>query len=295
MANYLDTTGLTALWGKIKAWANAQFTTAKLVITGYSKPSAGGSLSATDTINQALGKLEKGIEGAASSVASHNHDDRYYTETEADGRFAPKSHAHTVGQIEDADGKGLNDIIEEITDDIADKANNTDVVHKTGDETIGGQKTFSAPLNGSAYITTPNIKMSGNITMNQHQLDGLSTPTTEGNAATKGYVDGKITSVNGQITTMGQAISNIQSSIASGLVFKGTIGSGGTVVGLPTSGYKVGNCYIVKTAGTYAGEVCEVGDMIVCTGVSGSTVTWNVIQNNLDLHPIATATIDALN
>lgn len=28
------------------------------------------------------------------SVDGHTHDDRYYTETEADGRFAPKSHSH---------------------------------------------------------------------------------------------------------------------------------------------------------------------------------------------------------
>lgn len=277
MANYLDTTGLTALWGKIKAWANAQFTTAKLVITGYSKPSAGGSLSATDTINQALGKLEKGIEGAASSVASHNHDDRYYTETEADGRFAPKSHAHTVGQIEDADGKGLNDIIEEITDDIADKANNTDVVHKTGDEAIGGGKTFTAMPNMQAGVHIP------------------IAPSAGQDATNKNYVDRQISNLNSGLTVINQTISNIQNSIASGLVFKGTIGTGGTVTALPTTGLKVGNCYIVKTAGTYAGEVCEIGDMVICTGITGSTVTWNVIQNNLDLHPIATATINALN
>ena len=37
-------------------------------LTGYSKPQATSSLAPTDTLNQALGKLEKGIEEAAGAV-----------------------------------------------------------------------------------------------------------------------------------------------------------------------------------------------------------------------------------
>lgn len=64
------------------------------------------------------------------------------------------------------------------------------------------------------------------------------------------------------------------------LIFRGTLGTSGTVTALPASP-AVGDVYIVSTAGTYASEVCEVGDMVVCT-VAGTTPTWKVIQANIN-------------
>lgn len=277
MANYLDTTGLTALWGKIKGWANAQFTSAKLVITGYSKPSTGGALSATDTINQALGKLEKNLDFASSSVSAHDHDDRYYTETEADARFAAKSHAHSYNDLTDKPTIPNPIIID--SDFSADSTN---------------------PLENRKVLEGFD-NVSDKFTMMQEDIDGKA------NAAdvyTKTETDNSLqtirTSVNtnsSAITTINQTISNIQSSLASGLTFKGTLGTGtGMVSSLPAN-HKKGDCYLVGTAATYVGAVCEVGDMIVCTttGTAASNNDWTVLQNNLDLHPIATATIEALN
>lgn len=61
--------------------------------------------------------------------------------------------------------------------------------------------------------------------------------------------------------------------------FKGTIGTGGDVSQLPTSGVKVGDTYRVITAGTYAGQTCEVGDLIIAIA---TTPTWTVAQTNID-------------
>lgn len=47
------------------------------------------------------------------------------------------------------------------------------------------------------------------------------------------------------------------------MVFKGTLGTGGTVTALPTSDYVRGWTYKVITAGTYAGLTCAIGDLIV--------------------------------
>ena len=47
------------------------------------------------------------------------------------------------------------------------------------------------------------------------------------------------------------------------MVFKGTLGTGGTVTALPTSDYIRGWTYKVITAGTYAGLTCAIGDLIV--------------------------------
>ena len=66
--------------------------------------------------------------------------------------------------------------------------------------------------------------------------------------------------------------------------FKGTIGtSGATVTELPAT-HKKGWTYKVATAGTYAGQICEVGDMILCVadGTAASDADWAVIQSNVD-------------
>lgn len=68
------------------------------------------------------------------------------------------------------------------------------------------------------------------------------------------------------------------------MLFKGTIGSSGaTVTALPNT-HKQGWTYKVATAGTYAGKVCEIGDMIICVtdGTSANNDHWAVVQTNID-------------
>ena len=75
---------------------------------------------------------------------------------------------------------------------------------------------------------------------------------------------------------------------ADSMIFKGTIGTGGNPGTLPTSGYKAGWTYRVATAGTYAGNNCEVGDVIMAITNAGSGQSelvpahWTVIQTNID-------------
>lgn len=67
------------------------------------------------------------------------------------------------------------------------------------------------------------------------------------------------------------------------MLFKGTLGSGGTVGTLPNE-HKVGWTYRVVKAGTYAGKVCEVGDLVICItdGTSANNAHWTVAQTNID-------------
>lgn len=71
--------------------------------------------------------------------------------------------------------------------------------------------------------------------------------------------------------------------VTDAMVFKGTIGTDGTVESLPANHTK-GWTYKVITAGTYAGESCEIGDMIICTtnGKTANDAHWAVVQSNLD-------------
>ena len=69
---YLDDTGLAYFWGKIKAWANSVFAllghthpaSDVTLMTGYSKPSSGSAIASSDTLNQAVGKLEAKVDDA---------------------------------------------------------------------------------------------------------------------------------------------------------------------------------------------------------------------------------------
>lgn len=87
---------------------------------------------------------------------------------------------------------------------------------------------------------------------------------------------------NTQIATTEYVMNAFQANDA--MVFKGTIGSSGaTVTSLPATHYQ-GWTYKVITAGTYAGQSCEIGDMIICVtdGTSASNDHWTVVQANID-------------
>lgn len=89
-----------------------------------------------------------------------------------------------------------------------------------------------------------------------------------------------------QIATTAFVKSLLNESLADlegSLVYKGTIGTSGTITSLPAN-HTVGWVYVVSTAGSYAGETCEVGDMIICvtTGTSANNGHWTVVQTNIN-------------
>ena len=96
----------------------------------------------------------------------------------------------------------------------------------------------------------------------------IATPEGDTSAVTKKYVDDEISS---------------KISANDAMRYKGTIGTGGTVTALPTTGVRVGDTYKVITAGTYAGEKCEIGDMLIALKNNASTnADWTVVQANID-------------
>lgn len=89
-----------------------------------------------------------------------------------------------------------------------------------------------------------------------------------------------------QVATTAFVTSEIAAKIvaAQAMVFKGTLGtSPATVQALPDA-HNAGDTYAVATAGTYAGQACEVGDLVLCvaTGSAASNADWAVLQKNID-------------
>ena len=141
------------------------------------------------------------------------------------------------------------------------------------------EKVKALPSTGKFYILGH-----GNIDENG---TNATTSTTLSNSGC--YVSGgKLYSESKVVATEEYVDNEIKAGFAANdaMVFKGTLGTGGTVTALPTSGYSAGWTYKVITAGTYAGQTCEVGDMVICTkdhATGASNSDWSVVQNNIDL------------
>lgn len=114
-----------------------------------------------------------------------------------------------------------------------------------------------APLNSPALTGEPTSPTVTNIEDNS---DKIATTKFVSN-----YVTTKISNAIGSVDAMS---------------YMGTVTSASELPANHTKGWT----YKVATAGTYAGKVCEVGDMIICntSGNSANNAHWDVIQNNID-------------
>lgn len=100
-------------------------------------------------------------------------------------------------------------------------------------------------------------------------------------------LDASVTA-NGVNPVTGKAIYDYVGGViaaSDAMIFKGTIGTDGTVTALPTT-YKTGWTYRVTTAGTYASQDCEEGDLIIALvdrdGTGNLDSDWTVAQTNID-------------
>ena len=123
----------------------------------------------------------------------------------------------------------------------------------------GSASTVSRSDHTHNYLPLAGGTLTGDLTLK-------GAPTSNNHAATKSYVDSKV----GEVLSTNDA-----------MVFKGTLGTNGTVTGLPSAPQK-GWTYRVITAGTYLGHKCEVGDLIIAIGTKNESASWTVAQTNLD-------------
>jgi len=130
-------------------------------------------------------------------------------------------------------------------------------------------RTYTIPdagTNATFVMTESAQTINGIKTFGSFPLTPSSAPTTDYQAANKKYVDDLL-------------------GISDAMVFKGTLGTGGTITVLPTT-YSAGWTYKIITAGTYAGVVCQVGDLIIAivdrAGSGNLDADWTVVQTNID-------------
>lgn len=149
------------------------------------------------------------------------------------------------------------------------------------------------PSNGETQtvIVSPSIK--NNVTKTDATTTAGYIPKFNNTTGVieNGYsVQTTLASSSTAIPTAAAVVAAIDNKIAAAdaMIYKGTLGTDGTVTKVPANRYKVGWTYKVITAGTYAGIKCEVGDMLIAINngpVSGTTVVnadWTVVQANID-------------
>ena len=154
-----------------------------------------------------------------------------------------------------------------------------DHVHPTDTSRVPTSRTVNGKaLTSNITLDTTDIDavISGNSTLND-DVDFLYGVSQSLRAGAYKDVDTTVTANSSNLITSG-AVSTAIASVDA-MRFKGTIGTGGTVTTLPTSGVRIGDTYRVITAGTYAGQTCEIGDLIIAIA---TTPTWTVAQTNID-------------
>lgn len=88
-------------------------------------------------------------------------------------------------------------------------------------------------------------------------------------------------SVQQEIEALREAVKNVLAA-NDAMVFKGVVNQDSDIA---AADYQAGWTYKVGTAGTYKGQKCEVGDLIVCIkdyADSPADSDWTVVQTNID-------------
>ena len=206
----------------------------------------------------------------------------------------PETDADIVGVVKGSNSyPGTADNVQDALEELYDMAQNGGVVGVKGDAEVSYRQ-------GNVNITKANIGL-GNVT-NNAQVKGLASGTTENHIVTFGSDGYSIkdsglvastsapssSSTDTQIPTA-KAVWKAIDDLPEPMVFKGTLGTNGTITTLPSaSSSNEGYTYKVITAGTYQGITCKVGDVVVSNGSEWTPIpagddiedTWRAIKVN---------------
>lgn len=160
------------------------------------------------------------------------------------------------------------------------------------------------PIQTESDPTVPSwAKASSKPSYSASEISGLGTAATKdvpssGNASSTQVVMGSDTrltnsrpssdvvqtySSTSTVPISGKGVAAALATLPSPMVFKGTLGTGGTITALPVNGTAtIGDTYKVITAGTYASQSAKVGDVFICQTKTSSANTWAYVPSGDD-------------
>ena len=156
-----------------------------------------------------------------------------------------------------------------------------------------GIKIADIEADGSGEVDTSGLisKVSGAVEGNLPSL------AADGSLVDSGYsiISNINESEDNKLPTSSAIISYIErqiSNIAQGLIFKGVVNS---ELDIPTT-FNAGFMYYVQTAGTYFGNICSIGDILVSIinreNSGNQNSDWIVLEGNKDIFSGATFELD---
>ena len=216
---------------------------------------ASGEISSEDTVARAeivaikdgetldsFGDVETALDDKADSTTT-------YTKTEVDTSLsnkADKSTTYTKTEVDTA------------LDDKVDKETGKGL--STNDYTTAEKTKLAGIAEGAE------VNVQSNWTQTTTTADDyIKNKPTLGTAAAKNATD--TYNATGTDVTTGKAVAAALATLPEPMVFKGSLGTGGTITTLPTaSSSNKGYVYKVITAGTYASQSAKVGDTFISDG-----------------------------
>ena len=137
--------------------------------------------------------------------------------------------------------------------------------------TAGAGKTLTALSQTDGKVSAT----FGNISITKSQVSDFP---TLGTAAAKNYTT-SVTNGSSNLVTSGAVWTAID-NLPEPMVFRGSLGTGGTITALPVDGSAaIGDTYKVITDGTYASKSAKVGDTFICLTKTSSANTWELIPS----------------
>lgn len=259
MAKYLNSAGVTYLWKKIKALLAKPFTVSAGDSDGNYTKVGGGSVATGNSDGDQTIIDNNGVTMSGGALTIYEDASKGGASTVIDYDEAVRLKGLKNYTLPAANGATLGGV-----------KSGGDVTVANGTITVNDDSHNHTIANVDNLQTTLNAKAP------------LASPTFTGTPKAPTAASGTNTT---QIATTAFVQAAVESKIAAAdaMRYKGTLGTGGTITALPAS-HKVGDSYKVITAGTYAGQKCEVGDMVICV-TAGSTANdahWTVVQSNVD-------------
>lgn len=150
---------------------------------------------------------------------------------------------------------------------------------------------FANGSNGS-FTVTPKGGTAQTVSIGKPATAGTADHATSADSATSATKATR--DKNGRDIVDTYATKSQVSALSSALVYRGTVDA---KYALPTKNVKVGDVYVVAAAGTFAGQTCEPGDMIIAQTASDAegtpAPTWTVVQTNINGAVTAADTLGA--
>lgn len=161
-----------------------------------------------------------------------------------------------------------------------DGSGNVSIELTVGDDSHNHTLSHVTDLASAVSLT----ETSGTVTGITLGKAGVVATLADGAVATTQAFDEEHQTEDRKVATLAYVIDAINKKISAtdAMLFKGVVD---TTHPLPSMDYEAGWTYKVGEAGTYAGKVCEVGDMIIAVTdytAPGAESDWAVIQTNVD-------------